>query len=59
MQYPFWYVLAHWRGDQYDLTPLYIGGYRIMVYTVVQRAPKLCIVIVIGALKSMDLTRSA
>jgi hypothetical protein len=30
-----------------------------MVYTVVQRALKLCIVIVIGALKSMDLTRSA
>jgi hypothetical protein len=37
MQYPFWYILAHWCGDWYDLTPLYIGGYRIMVYTVVVR----------------------
>jgi hypothetical protein len=29
MQYPFWYVLAHRRGERYDLTPLYIGGVHI------------------------------
>jgi hypothetical protein len=32
MQYPFWYVLAHRRGDRYDLTPLYIGGTIILWY---------------------------
>jgi hypothetical protein len=26
MLYPFMYVLACWHGDQYNLTPLYIGG---------------------------------
>ena len=43
MQYPFWYVLAHRRGERYDLTPLYIGGVHIYgLYGNILQVRKIC-----------------